>query len=51
MTAVDNAAVDGIVDHANVVRKIVDAAPPLTAEQRTRLAVLLRPCEDMREAA
>jgi len=25
------------------IRKLVDSAPPLTAEQRDRLAVLLRP--------
>lgn len=25
------------------IRKVVDAAPPLTAEQRSRLAVLLQP--------
>ncbi len=27
---------------ADVIRRVVDAAPPLTAEQRDRLAVLLR---------
>ncbi len=27
---------------ADVIRRVVDAAPPLTAEQRVRLAVLLR---------
>jgi hypothetical protein len=27
------------------IRKIVDAAPPLTAEQRDKLALLLRPSE------
>ncbi len=29
-------------DIESAVRRIVDAAPPLTAEQRDRLAVLLR---------
>jgi hypothetical protein len=27
------------------IRKIVDAAPPLTAEQRARLAAILRPVD------
>jgi hypothetical protein len=31
------------VKTAEYIRRIVDAAPPLTAEQRTRLAELLRP--------
>jgi hypothetical protein len=30
-------------DHRDYIKKIVDGAPPLTAEQRARLRVLLRP--------
>lgn len=30
-------------DHRDYIKKIVDAAPPLTPEQRARLRELLRP--------
>ena len=30
-------------DHRDYIKKIVDAAPPLTPEQRARLRVLLSP--------
>jgi hypothetical protein len=30
-------------DHSEYIKRIVDAAPPLTAEQRSRLRELLRP--------
>lgn len=30
---------------AQYIQRVVDAAPPLTAEQRDRLAVLLRPVD------
>lgn len=30
-------------DHSEYIRQIVDAAPPLTPEQRARLQVLLSP--------
>ncbi len=30
-------------DHREYIKRIVDAAPPLTAEQRARLRELLRP--------
>ncbi len=37
---------------ADVIRRVVDAAPPLTAEQRDRLAVLLRgPGTEVRRSA
>jgi hypothetical protein len=36
-----NLAAATYIDH---VRKLVDNAPPLSAQQRERLAVLLRPC-------
>ena len=32
-----------LADH---IRRVVDEAPPLTTEQRDRLAVLLRPAQD-----
>jgi hypothetical protein len=33
------------------IRRLVDQAPPLTADQRTRLAVLLRPAATTEAAA
>ncbi len=37
---------------ADVIRRVVDAAPPLTAEQRDRLGVLLRgPGTEVRRSA
>jgi hypothetical protein len=35
--------IDSLAEH---IRRVVDAAPPLTPEQRDRLAVLLRPALD-----
>lgn len=32
---------------ADYITRVVDAAPPLTAEQRDRLALLLRPAGDV----
>lgn len=37
------------VDHH--ISKLVDAAPELTSEQRSRLATLLRPVSEERDAA
>lgn len=31
------------LDHSEYIKRIVDAAPPLTPEQRARLRELLRP--------
>lgn len=33
------------------IRDVVDQAPPLTAEQRSRLATLLRPSDSGRDAS
>lgn len=39
------AGLDGACGLADYVRRTVDQAPPLTPEQRDRLALLLRPTE------
>ncbi|GGM67091.1 hypothetical protein GCM10012275_42020 [Longimycelium tulufanense] len=36
---------------AEYIRRVVDDAPPLTADQRHRLAVLLRPASEKGRAA
>lgn len=41
-------AVDRLEEH---VRRIVDGSPPLTGEQRDRIAVLLRPIQTGGDAA
>ncbi len=38
-------------DHHDVIRQIVDHAPPFTAEQRSRLSLLMRPEIPLRGAA
>jgi hypothetical protein len=42
-SAVRDLSVTLLAEH---VRRVVDAAPPLTADQRARLAALLRPVQD-----